>query len=577
MERAHLRPIIHQKVSAVAATFTDASVSQYFQEVEEALIEDSERFHPPPLPLVDKDGVAIAHTSGANYDEDPLQEYQVNVIVDNSAASGPPVIFETSPTYKNLFGAVEPVLEYGGIWRSDFTGIRAGAMHRANGGYLLFNAGDAFTDPVVWATLKRVLRYQQAEIQAYDQHTLVPSTALKPEPIPCEVKVILIGDEESYDVLVSEDESFKRLFKVKADFDTTIPRHTHTITQYAGFIRHICHEEHLRPFDRHAVAAIVEYGVRLAGRQNKLSARLDAIADVLREADYWAGKADAAVVNRAAVAQALRERVARVNLIEEKLHEFIEDGLLLMTTRGAVVGQVNGLFVYETEEDYFFGCPMRITATTTMGDAGVVNIEREVDMSDASHSKGVLILSGYLRHAYAQEKPLALSASLCIEQFYEGIAGDSASAAEMYALLSSLANEPIDQGLAVTGSVNQKGELQPISAVNEKIEGFFDICRMQGLTGTQGVIMPTQNVDDLMLREDVIEAIVAGRFHLYPVTYINEGLQILTGLPAGDYQPGQGYPADSVNGKVDHALRRFAEQWYALQRGEVPPVPGQGS
>jgi predicted ATP-dependent protease len=246
-----------------------------------------------------------------------------------------------------------------------------------------------------------------------------------------------------------------------------------------------------------------------------------------------------------------------------------------MTTRGAVVGQVNGLFVYETEEEYFFGCPMRITATTTMGDAGVVNIEREVNLSDASHSKGVLILSGYLRHAYAQDKPLVLSASLCIEQFYEGIAGDSASAAEMYALLSSLANVPIDQGIAVTGSVNQKGELQPISAVTEKIEGFFDICRMQGLTGTQGVILPTQNVDDLMLREDVIDAIAAGRFHLYPVTYINEGLHILTGRPAGDYQPGQGYPADSVNGKVDHALRRFAEQWYALQRGGGPPAHGK--
>jgi predicted ATP-dependent protease len=567
LERSLLRPIIQQKVSAATAAFTDTGVRQYFHDVEKALIEDSERFHPLSA---ERNGSLHGHASTPTYDEDPLHEYQVNIIVDNSETAGPPVIFETSPTYKNLFGAIEPALEYGGIWRSDFTGIRAGAIHRANGGYLLFNALDAFVDPVVWSTLKRILRYRQAEIQTYDHHTLVPSTTLKPEPIACDVKVILIGNEELYEALASEDESFKRLFKVKADFDTTIPRQEQTMAQYAGFIRYICHEEQLRPFDRHAVAAIVEFGVRLAGRHTKLSARFDVIADVLREADYWAGKAAMAVVTRAAVEQALRERVGRVNRVEEQLYELIDTGLLLLTTRGAVVGQVNGLFVYETEEDYFFGCPMRITAATTMGDAGVVNIEREVDLSDATHSKGVLILSGYLRHAYAQDKPLVLSASLCIEQSYEGIAGDSASAAEMYALLSSLAGLPIEQGIAVTGSVNQKGEIQPISAINEKIESFFDVCRMQGLTGTQGVILPPQNIDDLMLREDVIEAIASGRFHLYPVACIDDGLPILTGMPAGTYQPGHGYPPDSVNGRVDAALRRFAQQWYALQRGEMP-------
>jgi predicted ATP-dependent protease len=311
----------------------------------------------------------------------------------------------------------------------------------------------------------------------------------------------------------------------------------------------------------------VEFGVRLAGRQNKLSARLDVIADVLREADYWAAKMGAAVVNRAAVEQALYERVARVNMLEEKLQELITEGILLISTSGAVVGQVNGLSVHVLEEDYVFGCPMRITAETSMGDAGVVNIEREVDLSDATHNKGVLILSGYLRHAYAQEKPLVLSASLCIEQSYEGIAGDSASAAEMYALLSSLAHLPVDQGIAVTGSVNQKGILQPISGINEKIEGFFDVCRLQGLTGRQGVILPPQNIDDLMLRQDVVEAIAAGQFHLYAVATLDAGLPILTGVPAGQYQSGSGYPPDSVNGRVDAQLRRFAEGWYALQRG----------
>ena len=573
LERALLRPIIQQAVAEAAAPFPDAAVQQYFQEVEEALNEDIERFHEPPLEVRQENG-APPSLPPPGYEDDLCQEYQVNIIVDNTNTTGAPVIFETSPTYKNLFGAIEPALEYGGIWRSDFTGIRAGAIHRANGGYLIFNALDALSEPSVWPMLKRILRYHQAEIQAHDQHSLVPSTTLKPEPIPCDVKVIMIGDEELYEALDSEDEVFKRLFKVKADFDTTIPRQSHTVAQYASFIRRICQDEQLRPFDRHAVAAVVEFGVRLAGRQNKLTARLDVIADVLREADYWAEKTGATTVTRAAVEQALHERVERVNLIEEKIQELIAEGLLLMTTQGAVVGQVNGLSVHTLEGDYMFGCPMRITAETSMGDAGVVNIEREVHLSDATHNKGVLILNGYLRHAYAQEKPLVLSASLCIEQSYEGIAGDSASAAEVYALLSSLADLPLDQGIAVTGSVNQKGELQPISAINEKIEGFFDVCRLQGLTGKQGVLLPPQNIDDLMLRQDVVDAVAAGQFHLYAVASINDGLPLLTGVVAGQRQPGQGYAPDSVNGRVDVQLRRFAEQWYALQRG---PVRGHGS
>ena len=577
LERTLVRPIIQEKVQEAAAAFTDEVVQQYFQDVETALHDESERFHEPPPFAADKEGGSQASGSPHGDDEDLLHEFQVNVIVDNAEATGAPVIFETSPTFKNLFGSIESMMEYGGVWRSDFTGIRAGAMHRANGGYLIFDAVDAFVDPTVWPTLKRALRHRQSEIHAADQHGFMPGTTIKPEPIPCDVKVILIGDYILYDVLSREDDNFQRLFKVKADFDTTMPRQASTIAQYASFILRICREEALRPFDRDAVAAVVELGVRLAGRQNKLSTRLDSVADILREADYWAGKAELQVVTREIVEQAMRERILRMNIVQTHLHEQITEGLLLLATHGAEVGQINGLFVYETEEEYFFGCPMRITAVTTMGDTGVVNIEREVDLSDATHDKGVLILSGYLRRMYAHDKPLVFSASLCVEQSYDRIAGDSASAAEMYAVLSSLAELPIDQGIAVTGSVNQQGELQPISAVNEKIEGFFDVCHLQGLTGTQGVIIPQQNVDDLMLRQDVIEAIAAGQFHLYPVATIDEGLAILTGISAGMRDPLDGYPTETVNGRVDAQLRRFATQWHALRYGaglrDEPFVP----
>lgn len=571
LERALARPLIQQAVAEVSAAFSDPAVQQYFHEVEETLGEDIERFQEPP-PSAHDPGAGTSSPPG--YEDEPWHEYQVNVIVDNADTNAPPVIFETSPTYRNLFGTIEPALEFGGIWRSDFMGIRAGALHQANGGYLICNAHDALADPLVWAAFRRVLRYEQIEIQASEHYTLMPGTALKPEPIPCDVKVIMLGDEALYEALAAEDASFTRLFKVKADFDTTIPRRQQTVAQYAGFVRRVCQEERLRPFDSEAVAAVVEFGVRLAGRQNRLSARLAVIADVLREADYWAGKAEQRVVTRVGVERALQERVARVNMLQEYTRDLIAEGLLLLATQGAEVGQVNGLAVYPLDEDYAFGSPIRITAETSMGDVGVVNIEREADLSDATHNKGVLILSGYLRHAYGREKPLVLSASLCVEQSYEGIVGDSASAAEVYALLSSLANVPLDQGLAVTGSVNQKGELQPISGINEKIEGFYDACRQQGLSGGQGVLMPPQNVDDLMLRQDVVAAVAAGQFHLYAVAHIDDGWPILTGMPAGERQPDGSYPRDSVNGRVDAQLHRFAAQWFAWQHGR--PADGTG-
>jgi predicted ATP-dependent protease len=565
LERAHVRPLIEQRVQEAAAVFGDATdIQDYFRDVVEALIENSGRFIATPPPVEGHAGAFMPHPGD---EEETFHEYQVNVLIDNADTDGPPVIFETAPTYRNLFGSIEPVPEYGGIWRVDFSCIRPGSLHRAHGGYLVFNAFDALSDPMVWPVLKRVLRYGQAEIPSHDHSAFVPGGGLKPDSMPCHVKVIMLGDEELYEALAYDDESFRRLFKVKADFDTVLPRHAGTMAQYADFLRRVCDEEQLRPCERSAVAALLEYGVRLAGRQNKLSARLEHIADVIREADYWAGKTGAAMVTREQVEYALHEREARVNMVQEQIRELIDEELLLVSSHGTAIGQVNGLVIYETSADYGFGCPVRITASTAMGDAGVMNIEREVELSDATHHKGVLILSGYLRNTYAYDKPIVVSASLCVEQSYEGIAGDSATAAECYALLSSLAGLPVEQGIAVTGSVNQKGVLQAVSGINEKIEGFFDVCRQQGLTGRQGVVIPASNIADLMLREDVIEAVAAGQFHVYAIQTLDAGWPILTGLSAGVWQPEMGYPSESVNGRVEVQLRRFAEQWHALQNG----------
>ena len=562
VERAAVKPVIREAFAEIDKLFDAPDAKRYLQDAEEALNEEIERFYPALPAPPDREPARPPYD-----DEEPFHDFQVNVIVDHAGTTGRPLVFEASPTYKNLFGAIEPAVEHGGAWRSDFMGIRAGAIHRANGGYLVFRAQEALYDPLVWSTLKRLLRHGKAEFQATDHHGPVPTTTLKPDPVPCDVKVILLGDEGLYQQLAYEDAGFGRLFKVKADFDTTLPRRHETLLQVAGFLSRICREAGLRPCDREAVAALIEWGVRTAGRQNKISACLDVLADVAREANYWAGKDGAAMITAAAVERALQARQERLNLMAEQIYEMIDEDLLLLTTRGAVVGQVNGLSVYELADGTAFGCPMRITAVTSMGDAGIVNIEREVELSDAAHHKGILILSGYLRRTYGQDKPLILSASLCIEQSYDGVAGDSASAAEVYALLSGLADLPVNQGIAVTGSVNQQGQLQPVGGINEKIEVFFDVCRRQGLTGTQGVLLPPQNLDDLMLKQEVVDAVAAGDFHIYAVRTIDDGLPILTGVDAR-----------TINSRVDAQLRHYAEQWYAFQHHRtsangVPQTP----
>lgn len=490
---------------------------------------------------------------------DPFWMYRVNVVLGHEDGEGCPVILETSPTYTNLFGTIQRTYDLRGVARSDFSDIRGGSLLQADGGYLVLNALEAVTEPGVWKALKRALTHGRLEIQsAADWLTHLGGTALKPEPIPVNVKVILIGETYLYDLLYAYEDDFKTIFKVKADFDSVMNRTPEAVRQYAGLLRKLCEEDKLCPFHKEAVAAVVEYGVRRGGRQDKLSTRFSEIADLAREACYWARQEQSQSVQRAHVEKAIVERIERHNLIESKIQELIEKGVLLIDVTGERIGQVNGLSVYDLGS-YSFGKPVRITASSAMGRQGIINIEREANLSGRLHDKGMAILSGFLRQKFAQAKPLSLAASVCFEQSYSGVDGDSASSTEIYALLSSLADLPIRQDVAVTGSVNQKGDIQAIGGVNYKIEGFYDVCRAKGLTGTQGVILPIENVPDLMLRLDVVEAIRAGRFHLYPVATVDEGIEILTGVKAGERQPDGTFEEGTVNALVDKRLRDLAE------------------
>jgi ATP-dependent Lon protease len=489
---------------------------------------------------------------------DPFQPYEVNLLVDNSRQKSPPIIVEDYPTYRNIFGSIERIVDRKGVWRTDFSKIKAGSLMKANGGFLVINLRDAIMEPGVWQALKRALRSKRLEIQTFDPYYFFTTTGLKPEPIDLKVKVVVVADAYLYNLLGHYDEDLRKIFKVRADFDTVMDKNDGSIIKFAEFVRMVTDEEKLKPLDRTAVAALVEQAVRMTGRQEKISTSFPAIADLIREADYWAGEDEKEIVSGQHVDQAIEARIYRSNLVEEHIQEMIDRGTLMIDTTGEVVGQVNGLAVYSLG-DYMFGKPSRITASTSMGRAGVINIERESDMSGNTHNKGVLILAGYLRRKYAQDKPLAMSASIAFEQSYSGVDGDSASSTEIYALLSSLSDVPIKQNIAVTGSVNQNGEIQAIGGVNQKIEGFFDCCRHKGFNGHQGVMIPASNVKDLMLRKDVVEAVREGRFRIYGVKTIDEGIEILTGKEAGNKLPDGSYPEDSINFLVDKKLIDLAE------------------
>ena len=556
-----ISPVVKDSISDIREKVSDEKVLRYLDEVQEDILANPNRFREkeeaqaPPIP-----GLVLPQAV------DSFSEYQVNVLVDNSETKGAPIVVETTPNYRNLFGTIERVVDRSGVWKTDFTHIKAGSFLRANGGYLIFNALEALVEPGVWPALKRTLKNQIMEVQTFDPFYLFATSALKPEPIECSTKVIMIGDAYLYHLLYGYDDDFKKIFKIKADFDSVMNKDTEKIGQYAAFVRKICDEEKLKPFDKTGIAAVLEYGVRLTGRQKKLTTRFHLIADLIREANYWALKDGADVVKEEHVDKAIEKQVYRVNLIEEKIQEMIDDGTILIDSDGAVVGQVNGLSVYNLG-DYMFGKPSRITVRTSMGKTGIINIEREAEMSGPTHNKGVYILAGYLRGKYAQDKPLTMSASICFEQSYSGVDGDSASSTEIYGLLSSLSGLPVRQDIAVTGSVNQKGEIQPIGGVNHKIEGFFDVCRAKGLTGRQGVMIPNLNIDDLMLRKDVVKAVEEGQFHIYPVKSIDQGIEILTGVEAGERMEDGKFKEGTVSDLVDKRLRELGTRIKEFEGG----------
>jgi predicted ATP-dependent protease len=508
--------------------------------------------------------------------EAPFNKYQINIVVDNTDLEGAPVIIETNPTYYNLFGRTERRAQFGTL-SPDFTLICAGSYAQANGGFLVLNAHDVLLNIGVWEMLKRTIKNKEVRIEDLAVlHGIVPVAGMRPSPIPANVKVIMIGHQSIYHQLYGLDEDFRKIFKVKADFDSEMTRNSEALNSYASFIGSRCNDEGLLHFDSSGVARTVEYGAWLVDNQEKLSARFSDLADIIREASYWAGKSGAKIVSAEHVQQAVEEKWYRSSLIEERIRNLITEGTLLVDVDGQAVGQVNGLAVMDLG-DIRFGKSSRITAKTFMGKSGVLAIERESKMSGKVYDKGVLILSGYLGAKYAQDQPLSLAASLCFEQSYNSIDGDSASSAELYALLSSLSDIPIKQGIAVTGSVNQHGEIQPIGGVNQKIEGFFDLCKVLGLTGNQGVMIPTQNVKNLMLRKDLIEAVAAGRFHIYEVGTINEGIEILTGIPAGERTDHEGYPKGTVNYRVEQRLEKFIKglQKFGKQEESVQGYPGE--
>jgi lon-related putative ATP-dependent protease len=526
-------------------------VQAHFESCKKDILERIDEFRPSEGPKIALPGMKMEQ-------EPSFDRYRINLFIDNSELKGAPVIQEANPTYFNLFGRIEHVIQMGNA-TTNFLMIKPGALHRANGGYLVLDCREVLMNYFSYEALKRCIRNREVRIEDMaEQFRLFATVSLKPQPIPLDCKIILIGTPLLYYLLYQLDQDFRKYFKVKADFDRMMKNTWENVQQYALFVATQCREENLAPFEPSGVACLLEYAARLIEDKNRFSSRFIDIADLIREAAFYASRQGSERVNRSHVTQALEAKIYRSNKMEERIQEMIEDGTILIDTEGAVVGQVNGLSVYLLG-DYSFGKPSRVTVRTYLGKGGFLNIEREAKLSGPVHDKGVMILAGFFGDRYAQDKPMALAASICFEQSYAGVEGDSASSTELYGLMSSLSGIPIRQGIAVTGSVNQRGQIQPIGGVNEKIEGFFAVCKAKGLTGEQGVVIPAANIKNLMLKEEVIEAVREEKFHVWAVTTADEGIELLTGIPAGEKQEDGSWPEGTVNYRVDRRLREMAE------------------
>ena len=500
-----------------------------------------------------------AQVPGQKEQKKPWLNYKVNLFVDNSELSGAPVIMDSNYTYSNIFGVLE-YENYFGSLKTDYTMLKPGLLHKANGGYIIFQAADILSNPICFEVLKKVLRTKEIGIEnQVDQHSSMVMVSLKPEPIPIDLKVILIGDDNIYQTLLALDHDFRSLFKIKVEFEDEAIRNEENINKFGNLLGSFCKQADLPPLDKEAVARMIDYASRLANNQSKLSTKFSKLTQIIGEAATWAIMDKSKIITEEYIIKALENREERVQKYNEKYQEMIENRTILIDTEGSKVGQINGLTVM-TIGDYSFGIPARITASTYVGKLGITNVEREVDLSGSSHSKGILILTGYLGDMFAQDMPLSLTASLCFEQLYNGVDGDSASSTELYAILSSLSGVPIDQGIAVTGSVNQKGEIQPIGGVNEKIEGFFKICKLKGgLNGSQGVMIPKLNLPNLNLSDEVVEAVKNKKFHIYAISTIEEGIEILTGVPAGKKDKNGKFTAGSINALAYQKLKKFSD------------------
>lgn len=493
-----------------------------------------------------------------NSKPNPCLNYRVNLFVDNSNREGAPVIMDSNYSYHNIFGSLEYENYYGSL-KTDHTMLKSGLMQQANGGYIIFQAKDLLSNPLCYEALKKALRVKELSIEnTADQRSSMVLVSLKPEPIPLNLKVILIGSSTIYQTLLAMDSDFRKLFKIKVEFEDDAILNQENVNKLARIIHSFCENEGLPHLDKEAMGRLIEYASKIAGSHSKVSTRFDDLMQVVGEAATWAKIARSKMVTAKFIDKALFERIDRIKKYDSKYTEMIKQNTLLITTSGYEVGQLNGLTVM-TIGDYAFGKPTKITVNTYTGKSGIVNIEREVEISGPSHSKGVLILTGYLGEMFAQDIPLCLTASICFEQLYNGVDGDSASSTELYGLLSSLSGIPINQSIAVTGSVNQKGQIQPIGGVNEKIEGFFQICKMRGLDGNHGVMIPVQNVDNLQLSDEIVDAVKNKKFHIYAISTIEEGIEVLTGVPAGKKDKNGKFPAGTINYLVYEKLKKYAK------------------